>query len=248
VVGRNWQRGPAGLINWKGEAVGPVQRSGGASECAIHRAGKTVAKYFTEWEAPEGVPISAFILAGEEHVWRRWCTNRLTGSTECLLAPRWRAETTAAATGDVGITRRDPMACCLLRVQHGGLFWALAGDGEENTETAEDFSRELVPQGRGWKIPVAGYGENVRVLKDIGARGRPRPSAGDADRVRTNKERANTGRNEDFRGSGERIAAREPEDWENEMDDSKQFFASSANDCRDKFAKSRKSWRGDSRV
>src|SRR5467141_4419920 len=48
VVGRNWQRGAGGTDQLEGRGVGPVQRSGGASECAIHRAGKTVAKYFTE--------------------------------------------------------------------------------------------------------------------------------------------------------------------------------------------------------
>src|SRR2546429_1245769 len=29
-----------------------------------------------------------------------------------------------------------------LRLQHGGLFWALAGDGRENSEATEDFSCE----------------------------------------------------------------------------------------------------------
>ncbi len=52
-----------------------------------------------------------------------------------------------------------------LRVQHGRLFRALAGDGPKAEKSAENFSCELVPAGRGREIPVAGYGENVRVLK-----------------------------------------------------------------------------------
>src|SRR6266481_1136379 len=63
----------------------------------------------------------------------------------------------------------------LLRLQHGGLFWSLAGYGEENTEAAEDFSRQLVPQRRGWKVPVAGVRrKRARAEVDIGAHQRPR--------------------------------------------------------------------------
>src|SRR6266481_5808451 len=98
----------------------------------------------------------------------------------------------------------------LLRLQHGGLFWSLAGYGEENTEAAQDFPRQLVPQRRGWKVPVAGVRrKRARAEVDSRARGRPRGSAGDAGRLRPGKERADAGWIEDFRGIAGRTAARE---------------------------------------
>ena len=58
----------------------------------------------------------------------------------------------ASRSGAPGSVRDAPF----LRLQHGGLLRALAGNGAPTDPAAPHFSSELVPQGRGREIPVAG--------------------------------------------------------------------------------------------
>ena len=60
---------------------------------------------------PQGVPISAIIFGGRRATTRPARAARpSTGPTASISAPPWARETTAAATGKVGVVRRDPMA------------------------------------------------------------------------------------------------------------------------------------------
>src|SRR6266403_273919 len=66
VVGRNWQRGAGRADQLEGRGMGSVQRSGSASECAVHRAGKTVSKYFAEvGSAGRGADFSVHFWGAE---------------------------------------------------------------------------------------------------------------------------------------------------------------------------------------
>ena len=65
VVGRHWRAAAGRLDQLEGRAVGYVEGTGGASECAIHGAGASVAEHFAaSGKRPDGVPISAFIFGG----------------------------------------------------------------------------------------------------------------------------------------------------------------------------------------
>ena len=178
MVGRNRDRGAGVVDQLEGRGVGPVQRRGGASQCAIHRAGAAFAKHFAEvGSARRRADFSV-------HFWRAKSTGGAAGVRIVRLAAR---SVRGRDDGERDYRGRDGRRwdyaagphghAAFLRLQHGGLFWALAGDGEENTETTEDLSRELVPQRRGRKIPVAWiWRKRARSKVDSGARGRPRRS------------------------------------------------------------------------
>ncbi len=113
--GEPWWEGingapPASLTNWKGESFSS------ASGPAAHPNSRFTVPAFQSpsisphWQDPEGVPISAFIFGGRRaHIAplvfeaRDWQHGVFVGATMA-------SETTAAATGAVGVTRRDPMA------------------------------------------------------------------------------------------------------------------------------------------
>ena len=67
------------------------------------------------------------------------------------------SETTAAATGAVGVSAPRPDGdAAVLRLQHGRLLRALALVRQAAREAAEDLPRQLVPQRRGRQVPLAG--------------------------------------------------------------------------------------------
>src|SRR6266481_2529830 len=180
--------------------MGFVEGSGSASERAVHRAGGAVTEYLAEvGGAGRRADLGVYF-------WRPESACGTTGLRIVRLAARrvrWGDDGLGNDGGGDGrrgnyAARPDGYAA-LLRVQHGRLFRALAGDGEENPEAAKDLPRELVPEGRGWKISVAGVRRKRTGAKvDSGTRGRPRRGAGDAHRLCSGEERADTRGFEDF--------------------------------------------------
>ena len=124
-----------------------------------------------EWENPDGVPISGFIFGGRRSSLVPLVFQAFTWSHGVFLAATMGSETTAAAAGNVGTVRRDPMAMLPFCGYHMADYSATGCRSAATSATRRGSSASTgsarAPDGR---FLWPGFGENMRVLKWINDR------------------------------------------------------------------------------
>ncbi|GAA1875921.1 phosphoenolpyruvate carboxykinase (GTP) [Lapillicoccus jejuensis] len=160
---------PAHATSWKGEDWTPD--SGELSAHANSRYCTPIEQcpiLADEYHDPQGVPISAIFFGGR----RRDTVPLVTESRDWVhgtfMGATLSSETTAAATGQVGVVRRDPMAMLpFIGYDAADYFqhWIDLGKDADATKLPRIFYVNWFRRDDDGDFLWPGFGENARVLK-----------------------------------------------------------------------------------
>ena len=155
-------------IDWIGRAYNAGNGPAAHPNSRFTVSAKQNPSYSKLAEAPAGVPISALIFGGRRRELAPLVYQAKNWAHGVLVGASVASETTAAATGQVGVVRRDPMAMKPFCGYNYGDYWAHWLSFEQRSENLPKvfhvnwFRRD--DQGR---FLWPGFGENLRVLRWI---------------------------------------------------------------------------------
>ncbi len=160
---------PAHATSWKGEDwtpdSGELSSHANSRYCTPIEQCDILAK---EYYDPNGVPISAIFFGGRRRTTIPLITEARDWTHGTFMGATLSSETTAAATGQVGVVRRDPMAMLpFIGYNAGDYFqhWIALGKDADAAKLPKIFYVNWFRRDDEGDFLWPGFGENARVLK-----------------------------------------------------------------------------------
>lgn len=155
-------------INWKGDTYSKETGPAAHPNSRFTVSAVENRAYSSLAEAPQGVPISAIVFGGRRRELAPLVYQAKSWEHGVLIGAGVASETTAAATGEIGVVRRDPMAMKPFCGYNFADYWSHWLSFAERTETLPKiFHVNWFRQNQDGDFLWPGFGENLRVLQWI---------------------------------------------------------------------------------
>ena len=152
--------------DWQGRDFQPGNGPAAHPNSRFTVSAKQCPSYSPQAEAPQGVPISAIVFGGRRASLVPLVFEARDWTHGVLVGASMGSETTAAATGQVGVMRRDPMAMkpfCGYNFADYFSHW-LSFD-QPGAKLPKVFHVNWFRKGDDGKFLWPGFGDNLRVLE-----------------------------------------------------------------------------------
>jgi phosphoenolpyruvate carboxykinase (GTP) len=160
---------PSHLTDWKGREWTPE-----SSEPAAHPNSRFCTPISQspilapEYDDPEGVPLDAIFFGGRRRDTVPLVVEARDWQHGVFLGATLSSETTAAATGALGVVRRDPMAMLPFMGYNVGDYlghWMAIGKNGDGHKLPRIFQVNWFQRDKDGKFLWPGFGDNLRVIE-----------------------------------------------------------------------------------